>query len=439
MGLKIHIRLLLILYLFFAIGYSVLIPIWEAPDEPAHYQLVLSIARTGQKPSLENNYEAHQPQLYYRLASLPITMLDRIDPTYVEYFAPEQRSWRSVPYYDWNAGNYRLLMGVMVLRIFNLLLGSGSIYLMYLAIRLIFPNDSGVVASTISFIALLPQFLHNISTVNNDAMSILAGALLFLLAARICRDHAKDFEKVLAAFLAILLPITIKLTLIPISITAVLLVIWHYRKRWQIWAFIAFVFLTTMLIASQTSYSPQHIITRIFLDIHPDVSKRPLWQMIGLFAWSFWGKIGWLNLEALGLPIALITLLSLLAFGGAATNLWQTFRKQSKPTNTDIPIQRVGLLCGPEYRQCRSMLWLATTLALISAARFAIAEHQFQGRFLFPTITPMALIIVTGWASINPQKYSAYLFPLTLAIMVLLNLYLWFFKIIPVFYQPLLG
>lgn len=107
------------LYFIFGVGYSLLMPIWEAPDEPTHYHLAWSVARKGAFPSLEKNYEAHQPRAYYYLGALVIRELDKIDPKLSDYYLPKSYKQNlRVPErrYEWNSNTYRFLLGVYALR-----------------------------------------------------------------------------------------------------------------------------------------------------------------------------------------------------------------------------------------------------------------------------------------------------------------------------------
>ena len=75
-------------YLFLSVGYSLLMPIWEAPDEPAHYHMAWFFARFGHFPPLTQNYEENQPKPYYYLASWVIRGLDHVDPRLSDYSTP---------------------------------------------------------------------------------------------------------------------------------------------------------------------------------------------------------------------------------------------------------------------------------------------------------------------------------------------------------------
>ena len=68
--------LIFALYFLLAVGYSLLMPIWEAPDEPAHYHLAWHLATYDEYPSDEISYEAHQPRVFYILGSWVIRALN---------------------------------------------------------------------------------------------------------------------------------------------------------------------------------------------------------------------------------------------------------------------------------------------------------------------------------------------------------------------------
>ena len=124
--------LILGIYLLLAFGYSLLMPIWEAPDERAHYGYALQLAREGVPPTFERNYEAFQPPSYYWLVQWPLRILDGIEPGWVNPFKPDLLpAGEGGPRYDWDASNYRTLPGPLLLRWINILLGAASVYFIY--------------------------------------------------------------------------------------------------------------------------------------------------------------------------------------------------------------------------------------------------------------------------------------------------------------------
>lgn len=92
------------LYALLALGYSLLVPIWEAPDESAHYRYALHLAREGSVPSRSENHEAAQPPAYYWLAGRVLLLLDALDPTWSDFYGPPSEAGR-VPRYEWGPEN----------------------------------------------------------------------------------------------------------------------------------------------------------------------------------------------------------------------------------------------------------------------------------------------------------------------------------------------
>ena len=147
-------------------------PAWQAPDEPAHYNYVHELASTGQFPVLRMGdydeayleqlksqgfppslpihpvrYEAHQPPLYYLLASAV----------------------------------FRLTQGqLLFLRLFSVALGAIFVVLTYEIVRQIYPQRAALRLAAAAFVAFLPMHVAMAASVNNDALAevLLAGILL---------------------------------------------------------------------------------------------------------------------------------------------------------------------------------------------------------------------------------------------------------------------
>src|SRR3970282_1030472 len=80
--------LIFALYFLLAFGFSLLMPVWEAPDEPAHYHLAWRVARGKSYPTYEHNYEAYQPRPYYSAFPLVIRARDQFKPSLSDYSVP---------------------------------------------------------------------------------------------------------------------------------------------------------------------------------------------------------------------------------------------------------------------------------------------------------------------------------------------------------------
>ncbi|HZD10442.1 MAG TPA: hypothetical protein VE553_03800 [Candidatus Binatia bacterium] len=83
-------------------------------------------------------------------------------------------------------------------------------------------------------------------------------------------------------------------------------------------------------------------------------------------------------------------------------------------------------------------VWLAAALAFAIVARNALTTPQFQARFLFPALGPLATIAVVGYWSVLPRRREALLTPNLAGGLALLNVYFWLSTIIPHFFQSFL-
>ncbi len=167
---------ILLAYVAAAVLFATVTPAWQAPDEPAHYNYVTFIAQTGTLPVLRDGdynqalldqllsnrfaapaaapaalrYEAHQPPLYYLLAT-PV------------YWLSDGALW--------------------AMRLFSILIGAASILLLYLSLELVFPGKPLIVVGGTAFAALLPMHVALSAAVNNDGLAeaLILAAMLVLL------------------------------------------------------------------------------------------------------------------------------------------------------------------------------------------------------------------------------------------------------------------
>ena len=165
----------LALYLVLGVAYAVRTPPWQAPDEPAHLQVIAQLAENGCCPVIAPGdwdqallgeltsarfapqlltaiptiqYEDHQPPLFYLLAM----------PVY-------QAAGGSLP----------------AVRLLSLVLGAGVVMAAYAAARMLLPAQGWLAVSAAAFTAFVPQHLAMLASANNDAQAELIVALGLLL------------------------------------------------------------------------------------------------------------------------------------------------------------------------------------------------------------------------------------------------------------------
>jgi hypothetical protein len=491
---KPSLRLVLLFYLLFAFLYSVLVPMWEAPDETAHYLYVLILAREERLPTDAETYEALQPPGYYWPAAQLFRLLDTIDPELIRPYRPPISEVGLPTRYSWTADNYRPLWGARILRWLNIIPGALTLLFIYKGARRLFP-DSVIPVATAALAGLTPQFLHISASITNDSLGNLTGAFFFWLITVVVQERQKWWQTawwqtapiILAA---LLLPFIAKLTILPMSFTLLLALFWQRRDslgRYWHWLAGGGVLLALLLagILSLVVLNTETLIWRTIwlraIYIRPDFfSLHELWFMMEAFAHGYWGRLSfrqvglsptlalWLTglaelglvaslgmllkaksglrqrLYWFGLPILALIALGLLWTAGKTSQWWAI------PTPALIMTFIFLFLALVRYRQINraavlsiqrplwALLWTAAVITLLVIIKNTLSTPQYQGRFFFPALGPISVLITAGWYALLPRRLAPYLPHLILVLLIILNLYVWLDQVIPLYYQPFL-
>jgi 4-amino-4-deoxy-L-arabinose transferase-like glycosyltransferase len=183
-----------LIYLAFALTYSLLTPAWEPNDEVAHTQYIEYALSHHSIPriSAQNGDESHQPPLYYLMAGVWQRLL--AIPAFVPNVQPGTLATTKIKddvFFESYSHRYspkqrQQAIYLHELRILSVLLGLCTVVLVYGSSRAIGSDQTVAIASAL-VVALLPKFLVVSSAVTNDALVIPLCALalfLFLLAER---------------------------------------------------------------------------------------------------------------------------------------------------------------------------------------------------------------------------------------------------------------
>jgi len=421
--------LIFCLYILLAFGYSLLMPIWEAPDEPAHYHLVLHLARPKLYSSLKDNYEASQPRTYYFIASLAIRALDRIDPRLSNYYLPFEHNLnirKPERRFDWNSDNYRFLLGVYLLRWMNIATGALALWLGWRAFQLIVPDKPTVRLAALALAALTPQYLHIMSSVSNDALGTLGGALLLYLTVQALCVESKTLD-LISVFLALVMPVTTKLTVLPVSMALLSVILWKWvrnlhSKQWWIISGLAILFgigIFYFLFPDSSQNIVNEINWRLFSFRKNAFTEPYLTFILRQINWTFWGKVGWL---AVGLPAWVVNLLTIAWFTGVVFTM--AFFLKTKGEHTYFK------------------LWIAVCLialfTITAVIRNGLTTRASQGRLLFPAMGALSVLMIRGWHDILPERLQQMLPLVVVLFMAGINILLWVTGLIPTYYQPFL-
>lgn len=415
------------LYFLLAITYSLIMPPWEAPDEPAHYHLAWHLAYYGRYASQETNYEAYQPRMFYYFGSYVMHILNHVDPDLTWYDRPKEFIFnirKPEPRFDWNDENYYFLWGMYILRWINILFGGLALWLNWKTFKLIAPEKATLCLAGLALAALTPQYLHIMSAVNNDAPGTLAGALLFYLAVR-SADSRSNIAGLITIFLALVLPFITKLSVLPVSAAALLSMALHWifrfkEKRWLIASAILLLsgtFLFYVFFPEMYQTAVGDIQWRLLSFRDNAFTEKHIRFITEQILATYWGKVGWL---AVGLPGWIINSLTGLGLIGMALHVYAWIKNRTAD-------QRAILWIA---------VWLVATFAILAVFRNGLATRATQGRLLFPAIGAISLWMAAGWHEILPSKLQQYFPALIVLLFLFCNLILWGTGILPIYYQP---
>jgi hypothetical protein len=425
-------HIVLALFLFFSLGYSVLMPIWEAPDEPAHFNYVRHITLTGQLPGYAVTREAGQPPLYYLLASVPLSILARIDESFLENSRPPAippgGDIPSPRRFNWTEENYRALPGPLALRWVNIAVGLLAVLAVQRGMRLLFPDHAQLMVAGVGLYALNPQFLHLSAAVTNDTLANLLGAVCFWQIVRLFRHPPARIWIAGLGLFGLLTPFLVKFTAVPAGLALSLAsayqlrdLIADRRRRIIVVAMLGVVALALPAIVFLTPLGERLLFELDYrlLYVRPDLGSESILNRLVQIAWTYWGRLGWVRVD---LPLWIALLFSGLTGIGLAAALWTSWQHRRDPDATWLA------------KRC---LWLMLLLTVLALARNYMATFRIQGRFIFPEMAVIAAFTVYGWQQLAGRWQIRFPALIVLALSAA-NLVLWFLRVIPIFYQPFL-
>ncbi len=414
-------------------------PAWQTPDEPAHYNYIRQLVEAGCCPRIEAGdwsseylaqltsgrfapdllgelesiqYEDHHPPLYYLLASLV----------------------------------FRLTEGDLIsLRFFSLALGAGVVTLSYLISRRLLPAQPQVALGVMALVAFLPQHLHMMSAVNNDALAeLLVGLVLLWLLRYLEGVDTPIWQLGVLIGLALLT----KLTIYFLALLAPLAICLRWRRRDEggsallrtlaVYAGVALLIGGVWWLRNISVYGFPDMLglaahDRVVADqprTADTISEQGggvyLAQMLGTTFNSFWGQFGWMALpldQVLGGWI--YRGFGLLTLAGVSGALLANVRRGSAGDGRPRPATDGWIVL------------LATLLiALLQFGYYNLEFQQWQGRYLFPALIPIAIVLVGGvdwWRARLLSRWEAarWLMPLALSGLFVLDLYLLARVIVP--------
>lgn len=404
----------LAVYFVLATAYAVVTPTWQSPDEPAHYNYIRHLADTGTLPVLEAGdypaelleeqkrrkwppdlpidslrYESHQPPLFYALVT-PVLLTAR-------------------------GVGLDLRGQVVALRLVSVILGAVLIYVTYQVGLSVYPELPHVALAAAGFVAFLPMHLAITGAINNDTLAELLLALLLLLCLRRLSGYVSQRRFYLLGGglvgLALLTKTTIYLPALALpAVTEVLA--WRRRGGFGFAPAvnvlitlytIGFVLSAWWFTRNTIAYSAGDLFgwTRHDAIVVGQLTTaqwlaqlgpaRALSQAAATLFKSFWGFFGWMAAPFQAEVYAALYLVTGLAVVGLALRGWRT---------RSWPRLEVWLLL------------VVVALAVTALVSYNTKFVQHQARYLFPALTPIALLFCLGLREVWAREHERLLLAL---------------------------
>lgn len=420
---------LILLYAVVAGLYAIYTPAWQSPDEPAHYNYVRQIA-TDNLPVIEQgDWDADELN---RLTSARFApeMLDGLLDIEYEDHQPPLYYMLLTPFYQAGGGN------LIPLRLVSVAMGAGVVYMAYLIVLRAFAGRYALALTAAAFVAFVPQHVHILASVNNDALALLLMAMILYFSI----DYADGGETPLWRIgllygLAIVTKTTVYMMAAPIGL-AVLIRVRHDPAYSSVWRGVlrGATILTFTAGWFAALWWGRNILVYGFPDVFglrahdavvvgqlrtadfiAQVGQSGYWEAaLRTTLTSFWGMFGWMaapSPEWVTLGLTALTLIGVAACvisragRGAARGTWALFG-------------------------------LTSLLAVAMLVYYNTQFVQFQGRYIFAVLIPLGVAVALGLDAIRGRipvlKAWAWSVPAVLAIgMASLNLWLLARVIIP--------
>lgn len=452
------------LFLLFAVAAAVRVPSDYAgdprptpPDEGAHLAYIDHLLRHQSLPefrSQTDNYEGHQPPLYY-LSSLPAYHLAlALDPGRDEITRP----------------------GIVLVRLWTVLLAAVSVWVAWLLGRRVFGSDTLLSLAPALFLALWPGRTMIVAAVTNDALADSLCLLTFYLAVVILSEGLSVKRALLLglAWALALMSKSTSLALAPVVLLAVLMRAVGDESENQAAALkvalkhLLLAAVPVLLLAgwwfvrNQMLYGDP-LAAKMFEQLFTKDRATPdYFFKLGLSggayfalvvvntALSFWGVFGQANVyQPLGYYLAglgvwlgalggLVTQKLRQGSGGNGPSAGRRLAEKQHGPQTDratrsAPRGRKRVAGGgrgeepapaeePDWRrQVWTLSWLLLVVVIAFFLRFNTVFYQAQARYLFAASGPVILLLTLGLWDLHRLKYGQWAVAAALLLMLVMS------------------
>lgn len=411
---RVRVYVILGVFILTGVGFSLVVPPFETPDEIYHFAFARHLAQGNPLPiqSGEVNgpweQEGSQAPLYYLLAAGLTSLIDQNDFAAIAIYNPranigspfvaenKNRMLYSAQTLPLRRSNLALHLG----RWLSLLFGAITLWSVYQTALLLFGRRRYLALASVLFLALIPQFGFISASFSNDSLiTAVSSVTVYWLAYLLVQSAGETkIEKKTQPWQWGLLGVLIGtaalsklhgLGLIPLASVMMLVLAWR-TKDWRTLSLrILWVALPALAIAGWwywrnfTLYNDwlgTGNLKAITGERSSPLTWTAFWDEFRGVRYSFWGLFGWFNIP---MPLYFyhgMDLLSLLALTGGGVALVRGKKLNQDGLNNDV----LALL----------LAWTAIGAALMLYwMRDAMGG---QGRLLFPAIGAIIILFIAG-------------------------------------------
>lgn len=448
--------LILIGYVLITFAYSVVNPLFEAPDEHWHYFTAQYIKDNGRLPFVAEEYdewlsqEAAQPPLYYLLGAALITPVDTensrdqvwLNPFFYAGDAAVLANVNQVIHTPAEAWPWQgVALAAHGLRLFSLLLGMGTLLCLYGCGRLLWPHDARYALLATAVAAFLPQFNFIHASVTNDSLITFLCAFALWQLLWLWFNQISWPRLLLLGISCGLAALTKNAGILLLAYAIGVLLLRHLKElgtakvgRWlgqtAVFVIIPAVTLAGWLWLRNYQLYGDVTATEPFIRLADGDREFTLLEVFGEtggLVRSLFAVFGWFNLLAPTWVYAIWSGIVLLALLGVMKTAVRCLKTDNRLHITD-------------YRTVLTQNWfpallLFTWFLLVYAGlvAFMLKTPAAQGRLLFPALVPLVMALVYGLTRWRWRGLYA-IVPLAA---LLTTLYCCFFVIRPAYAQPL--
>ncbi len=430
---------LLALYAALALAYNYAFPPFEPTDELNHFRYVRYLIEHRRLPRFptEDQFEYHQPPLYYALSaalSWPFPASDL--PDYFSRINPYRGFLYSEPSVDnknlyvhgpWDRWPFRKTsLSLHVARLASLLAGIATVLATYQMARALAGERVALAASGV--LSFSPMFLAVTGSLQNDAGAAAGGAVTLWLSVHFYRTGFTPRRALglgLAVGLAALMKFTAALLLVPCLL---LVLVWGRENQESVGGTAALIGMLALGAAAGGGWWSlrNQIIYGDWTGVTPHldtygrqsvVAGVALWGQSLPYAWTtFWGRFGYGDLVLPAWTYQTLAAISLLALAGLAL-AWRKLDRTTRALALFLGVAAVVELAG-------------------FVSYLTISPVGANARYTFPALSAYMALLALGLLGLVPEavrRWAAYAISGLMLVFAILTLTLY---ILPAYGSP---